>query len=201
MKPDLSLLARVGIVAAILITTGSLLLPQRPQVRAVSAKSVEPSASGTARVLTPDTAPGIHSSEQPALPPPIEAVLPSDAPHPNAMAFGSASISPTREPQMVLSFLEFYRERFGQFPAGEDNAQFMNALRGLNPEQLAIFPFAHPRLDASGALLDAWGKPFFFHQLSRDHVEVRSAGPDGAWYTADDLLAPRRPAVPDVATP
>ena len=201
MKPDLSLLARVGIVAAILITTGSLLLPQRPQEHAVSARTVEPPASGAARVPTPDDRPSVHPAESPALTPPLKADLSSDSSHPNAVAFGSAAISPTQEPQLLLSFLEFYRERFGQFPAGEGNAQFMNALRGLNPEGLAIFPFAHPRLDANGALLDAWGKPFYFHQLSRDHVEVRSAGPDGEWYTADDLMAPRRPAVRDDATP
>jgi hypothetical protein len=29
------------------------------------------------------------------------------------------------------------------------------------------------------------------------HIEVHSAGPDGAWHTADDLLAPQRPAVWD----
>lgn len=201
MKPDLSLLARVGIVVALLITTGSLLLPQRSQEQAVSARTVEPPASGAPPVPTPDSLPSVHPAESPALTPPLKADSPSDSSHPNAVAFGSAALSPTQEPQLLLSFLEFYRERFGQFPAGEDNAQFMNALRGLNPEGLAIFPFAHPRLDANGALLDAWGRPFYFHQLSRDHVEVRSAGPDGEWYTPDDLMAPRRPVVQDEATP
>lgn len=199
MKPDLSLLARFGIVAALLITTGSLLLPQRPREQVVSARTAEPPASEVTRVPTPTHRPRVHPPGNPALTPPLQADLPSDSSHPNAVAFGSAALSPAQEPQLLLNFLEFYRERFGQFPAGEDNAQFMNALRGLNPEGLAIFPFAHPRLDARGALLDAWGKPFLFHQLSRDHLEIRSAGPDGEWYTPDDLLAPRRPAVQDHA--
>jgi hypothetical protein len=204
MKPDFSFIARVAVVVGILITTGSLLLPQRIQNQPVSAKTIDSAIpEPTARESLPTTHPEpmIHSPAQPALTSPSEPDSTLASPHPDAVAFGSDKISPTLEPQILLSWFEIYREHFGQFPAGEDNAQFMNALRGLNPERLAIFPFAHPRLDASGALLDAWGNPFFVHQLSRDHVEVRSAGPDGEWYTPDDLMAPRRSVVRHDATP
>lgn len=66
----------------------------------------------------------------------------------------------------------------------------MNALRGGNARQLPIFPRTHPPLDAQGALLDAWGKPFVFHLLSSQDIEIRSSGPDGEIFTEDDLLVP-----------
>ncbi len=81
------------------------------------------------------------------------------------------------EPRQLLVLFDFYRETFGSFPSGEDNAQFMNALRGANPDRLSIFPQTHPRLNRDGELLDHWGSPFFFHQISADHIEITSPGP------------------------
>ena len=92
---------------------------------------------------------------------------------------------------MLHGFFQLYRERFGSMPSGEDNAQFLNALRGRNPAALGIFPLAHPRLDSTGQLLDRWGTPYFFHALSRDHIQIRSAGPDRSFYTEDDVVYPR----------
>jgi len=37
-------------------------------------------------------------------------------------------------------------------------------------------------------LVDAWGTPFFFHQLSGHEMEIHSAGPDKIMWTADDLV-------------
>ena len=71
---------------------------------------------------------------------------------------------------------------------GEDNATFVNALTGRNPSRLAFLPRSHAAIDAQGQLLDRWGKPFFFHLLGRDALEIRSAGPDRELYTADDLV-------------
>ena len=48
-----------------------------------------------------------------------------------------------------------------------------------------------------GELIDRWGTPFFFHQLSREFMQVRSAGPDRRHFTADDVLWPA--ADPEVA--
>ncbi len=115
-------------------------------------------------------------------------------PHPNAVSFGSDPSAAQREPQQLLRLFEFYRESFGSFPSGEGNAQFMNALRGANPERLPIFPEKHPRLNPDGELLDFWGSPFFFHQISSDHIEIRSYGPDREIFTGDDIIAPdKRP--------
>ena len=132
----------------------------------------------------------------PAIHPPDPTRLSPIQPHPDAITFGHPNIPPEREAHLLLSFFEIYRERFGSFPTGENNAQFMNALRGNNPAALGIFPMEHPRLDEEGQLLDAWGTPFIFHKHSRDHLEIRSAGPDRSPYTPNDILVPHRPAPP-----
>jgi hypothetical protein len=50
----------------------------------------------------------------------------------------------------------------------------------------AAIPASHPAI-VSGRLVDRWGSPWFFHQLSADLIEVRSAGPDRRLFTADDV--------------
>jgi hypothetical protein len=44
------------------------------------------------------------------------------------------------------------------------------------------------RINARGELVDYWGTPFFFHQLSGTEMEIRSAGPDRVMWTVDDLV-------------
>lgn len=125
------------------------------------------------------------------------AVLPADpsslqkvSPHPLAVSFGENPELSAKEPAMLLEILEFYRMEFGRFPAGQENRDIMNALTGNNPDKLPVFPRKHPRIDARGNLLDAWGNPFIFHPLSSQHLEVRSKGPDREIFTDDDIVAP-----------
>lgn len=110
--------------------------------------------------------------------------------HPLAVSFGNDPAFASTEPSILLEILEFYRKEFGSFPAGQENADIMNALTGNNPQRLPIFPRQHPRINASGKLLDAWGKPFVFHPLSSQHLEVISSGPDGEIFTSDDIRVP-----------
>ncbi|MDP3850899.1 MAG: type II secretion system protein GspG [Luteolibacter sp.] len=110
--------------------------------------------------------------------------------HPEGAAFGRAGVSPQREIEVLMNILEAYRREFGAFPAGEDNAQVLNALAGGNPQRIWFFPRPHPRLDAAGNLLDSWGNPYFFHMISRDHLEIRSRGADGELFTSDDPAHP-----------
>jgi len=44
------------------------------------------------------------------------------------------------------------------------------------------------RVNAQGEMLDAWGTPLFFHQLSGHDMEIRSAGEDRQLWTVDDLI-------------
>ena len=45
------------------------------------------------------------------------------------------------------------------------------------------------RVNADGELVDPWGTPYFFHQLSGTEMEIHSAGPDKKMWTDDDLVA------------
>ncbi len=70
-------------------------------------------------------------------------------------------------------------------PVGE-NAEITAALTGANPARFAFLPKNHPAINAAGELCDRWGTPFRFHQLSGRQMEIRSAGPDQKFGTADD---------------
>jgi hypothetical protein len=72
-------------------------------------------------------------------------------------------------------------------PVGE-NAEITAALAGDNPLGFALLPKDHPAISAQGELCDRWGTPFRFHQLSGERMEIRSAGPDRQFATADDAL-------------
>jgi hypothetical protein len=43
-------------------------------------------------------------------------------------------------------------------------------------------------MNSNGELMDRWGTPIFFHALSKDQMEIRSAGPDRVMWTADDVI-------------
>ena len=70
-------------------------------------------------------------------------------------------------------------------PVGE-NAEITAALIGANPVHFAFVPKNHLAINARGELCDRWGTPFFFHQRSGTQMEIRSAGPDKKFGTADD---------------
>ena len=71
-------------------------------------------------------------------------------------------------------------------PVG-DNAEIADALTGSNAVRFGFIPPTHPALNARGELCDRWGTPFRFHQLSGTQMEIRSAGPDLKFGTADDV--------------
>ncbi len=130
------------------------------------------------------------SSDQVATVPLAASELQTASSHPLAVSFGENPAQATSEVKMLAEILQFYRMEFGSYPAGQENRDIMNALTGRNPDKLAIFPRQHPRLDVSGQLLDAWGHPFHFHPISSQYLEIRSLGPDGEIFTADDITTP-----------
>jgi hypothetical protein len=84
--------------------------------------------------------------------------------------------------------LRDFRTRMGENPVGS-NAEIMRAVMGGNPAGATLGPPTGQSLNADGELLDRWGTPYFFHQLSKDSMEIRSAGPDHTLWTADDLVS------------
>jgi hypothetical protein len=105
---------------------------------------------------------------------------------------GAADISPAMEPATVLGNMRIailqYGSRFGGNPVGS-NSEITKALDGENPKQVRFLSEESGlRINARSELVDYWGTPFFFHQLSGTEMEIRSAGPDRIMWTADDLV-------------
>ncbi len=81
-----------------------------------------------------------------------------------------------------------YHDRFGENPVGE-NSEITAALMGKNPKQVSfITEESGLRTNDKGELLDGWGTPFFFHQVSSKEMEIRSAGEDRKLWTFDDQV-------------
>jgi len=82
-----------------------------------------------------------------------------------------------------------YGARFGGNPVGS-NPEITRQLSGGNPRHINFLNAdAGMRVNENGELVDPWGKPYFFHQLSGQEMEIRSAGPDGIMWTPDDLVS------------
>jgi hypothetical protein len=82
-----------------------------------------------------------------------------------------------------------YGTMFGGNPVG-DNQEITSQLNGNNPKHIHfINSEAGMRLNENGELIDAWGTPYFFHQLSGNDTEIHSAGPDRILWTSDDLVS------------
>lgn len=75
----------------------------------------------------------------------------------------------------------------GGNPVGS-NQEIAAAFTGTNKFNLALIPKNHPALNPAGELVDRWGTPYFFHQLSGSRMEIRSAGPDRQLHTNDDAV-------------
>ncbi len=91
--------------------------------------------------------------------------------------------------RILRTILSLYRERFGAYPAFGDNTQLVNALAGANAQRLGLLPRDIASINpATGELRDRWGTPYVFHAISRNAVELRTAGPDREIYTTDDVV-------------
>ncbi|HXT13582.1 MAG TPA: hypothetical protein VN873_18675 [Candidatus Angelobacter sp.] len=80
-----------------------------------------------------------------------------------------------------------YNAAFGENPVGT-NPEITAALRGKNPKSIDFLADSSLRVNEKGEMLDAYGTPFFFHQISGQEMEIRSAGPDRIMWTPDDLV-------------
>ncbi|MBL9202579.1 MAG: hypothetical protein JNL39_18855 [Opitutaceae bacterium] len=81
-------------------------------------------------------------------------------------------------------------------PVGE-NAEITAALTGDNSHRFAFIRRGHRAINARGELVDRWGTPFRFHQVSGSQMEIRSAGPDRKFKTNDDAVWPPPPTPPE----
>lgn len=162
--------------------------PTEPQVPAPAPATRAPTASSAAASVPP-------SAPSAAVPPPATTAAspaPVAGPTPASVATASAP-APAGEAEAVRHELEQaqlmlrdYRSLYGENPVGT-NAEIMRALMGGNSRGATLGPFEGATLNGLGELVDRWGTPYFFHQLSRDRMEIISAGPDKKLFTGDDV--------------
>lgn len=98
-----------------------------------------------------------------------------------------ANLSPQTVLENMRTVIWQYGSTFGGNPVGT-NEEITRALRGHNPKQINFLKADGNRVNANGELVDVWGTPYFFHQLSGTEMEIHSAGPDRRMWTADDLV-------------
>jgi hypothetical protein len=98
-----------------------------------------------------------------------------------------ASLPPTTILENMRTTIRQYRDMFGGNPVGT-NPEITRALQGENPKQINFLKEDGNRVNSNGELVDPWGTPYFFHQLSAKEMEIHSAGPDGKMWTEDDLM-------------
>lgn len=67
------------------------------------------------------------------------------------------------------------------------NEDWADLFRGKNAAQEEFLPTPHVALNDKGQLIDRWQTPLFFHALGGGRYEIRSAGPDKAMWTPDDI--------------
>jgi hypothetical protein len=118
-------------------------------------------------------APTAHISPAPAEPVP-------DTPESTSLPAGTVL-------ENMRTSIRQYAAAFGENPVGT-NPEITSALSGQNPKQINFLKADGNRVNAKGELVDTWGTPYFFHQLSGHQMEIRSAGPDRIMYSADDLI-------------
>ncbi len=127
--------------------------------------------------------PIVRSTPAPATPAAKGAAAPAAAP----ISAKQTEKEGAREMEDVRSMFRDFHTRLGENPVGS-NAEIMKAVMGGNSAGARLGPPLGQELNGDGELVDRWGTPYFFHQLAKDKMEVRSAGPDLRMWTTDDLV-------------
>ena len=144
------------------------------------------------KIAPPVHAPAQSKIENPKskiLPPPA-AAAPDESPSP-ADALNAPGGTIRRDLEILQETLATWQTNFPRAgnPVGE-NSEITAALLGDNRLRFAFIRRGHPAINRDGELCDRWGTPFRFHQLSGEQMEIRSAGPDRKFGTADDAFSP-----------
>lgn len=140
-----------------------------PSTGTANNSSATPSTAGAAAVVNPLPNGGGNAASEPA-----------DAP---------GGIPPANVVANVRTAVRQYGDMFHGNPVGT-NPEITSALNGHNPKGINfINQDGGMRINEQGELVDPWGTPVFFHQISGTEMEVRSAGPDKIMWTSDDVIA------------
>lgn len=180
-----AILLALGIGGVVVVRQSAPPGPTDPQSRAVSSKT--PASQADAAPGAPDAgAPTANAAEVSAA---GVRVLPGA--QETVEGFNDPSHPPERDLAIIEEALARFRRVFGRNPPGGENAEIVAGLLGGNSKKLAVIPPDFPAVNAAGELVDRWSTPFHFHPVSATVIEVISAGPDRALWTADDIGALR----------
>jgi hypothetical protein len=187
-------------VAPIADKPGTVAVASNPSAGKAEAPpaSAQPSAPKPANPVagrTPD--PHLPATVPPKSATPA-ALPPASAPNVATPAMAGGSVAPpaTKDEREAVALdldkvtlmLRDFRTRMGENPVGT-NAEIMKATMGGNPKGARLGPPENQALNANGELVDRWGTPIFFHQMSKTSMEIRSAGPDRVLFNEDDIIA------------
>jgi hypothetical protein len=190
MKKSLSAVAAFLIICAALYFFLKSKKPSGPEAL-LSGQTA--SASQTSDPSTEDSnnSPGAAASspaETVAQPRPGPPILADKAGQYIPEASSSSPLPPETMLQNVQRAIHQYSEAFGGNPVGT-NPEITSQLNGDNPKHMNfVTAEAGMSINAEGAMVDSWGTPLFFHQISASEMEIHSAGPDKLMWTSDDLV-------------
>ena len=148
----------------------------------------EPVSSGTTPAAEVPAGRVAAAATSPASPPPFD-LRRLEEEFPIVAPLNRPDSTVARDLDTLAQVFDAWRSNFPRDgnPVGE-NADITAALTGAFTPGFALIPRNHPAIDAEGRLCDRWGTPFRFHQISGHHMEIRSAGPDRKFATADDAV-------------
>lgn len=146
----------------------------------------------------PTAPPADGTTAEPILPGALPPGVPMPQPPPSAPGdrFARPALDKSPDPDLEIArndaeniglMLRDFRTVQGENPTGS-NAEIMKAVMGGNKKGAQLGPPTGMALNQDGELVDRWGTPVFFHQLSGNEMEIRSAGPDRKLYTGDDVI-------------
>ena len=181
--------AVVVVTVAVALEIGFLLVKNRTPPATAPQNTTAQDASVTAALARQGTnAARIIESNfarvQPMPERPVPPVVPAGQPAP--LQFTNFAPATVLE-NMGRAVRQFGR-MFGGNPVGT-NPEITSQLSGSNPKHINFIDAeAGLRINGNGELIDPWGTPYFFHQISGTDMEIHSAGPDRIMWTADDLV-------------
>lgn len=182
-----ALLLGVMIVVAVWLALSGKAPPVAPVARSASPDAVVPGLDARARATNVAPAPSMVAA------PVADGAGSGNARAPARTATPMAppeAVPPPAEEQVIEAVrlvIRTYGQRFRGNPVG-NNAEITAALNGGNARGVRFLEGLEDRINARGELVDEWGTAYFFHQLSGAEMEIRSAGPDRAMWTTDDLV-------------
>lgn len=158
-------------------------LAPEPNVQTMEDSIVDP--TGNSEKPTPQA----HIPSPRETPPPLPPIETLPMANDLAATLNRPDEAPETQLQAVEQVLYLFRQGLGENPVGQ-NEDIVAALLGDNPKRAAYLPNNSPAIK-EGKLVDQWGSPYWFHPVSANFMEIRSAGPDRELFTNDDVLLDR----------